>query len=282
MSAQFFGGVGLRPTHYPHILSHGAGHVQWFEAISENFLDTLGRPRSILHKIREKYPVALHGVSMSLGSPEGICQEHLRRLKTLADEVDPFLISDHLCWSKVGTHYSHDLLPVKYNKESLILLVQNIQRAQEGLKRSILVENISAYVHSTEAEYTEWDFITEVCQRAGCKILLDVNNVYVNSVNFNFDPQIYLQAIPADKIGQIHLAGFTDMGNFLFDTHSKSVAHEVWELFKFKARGLDSTPVLIEWDDNIPDYSKLEAELLIAKKIWEEIHPKEVSDEIIL
>jgi len=282
MSAQFFGGVGLRPTHYPHILSHGAGRVQWFEAISENFMDTFGRPRHILRKIREKCPISLHGVSMSLGSPEGINQEHLERLKSLANEVDPFLISDHLCWSKSGTHYSHDLLPVKYNKESLTHLVQNIQRVQEGLKRSILIENISAYVHSNEAEFTEWDFITEVCKLAGCKILLDINNVYVNAVNFNFDPKIYLQAIPANKIGQIHLAGFTDMGDFLFDTHSKSVAQEVWDLFKFKARELDSTPILIEWDDDIPDYSQLEAELLIAKKIWQETHPNEGADEIVL
>ncbi|MBC7372236.1 MAG: DUF692 domain-containing protein [Bdellovibrionaceae bacterium] len=267
-SPAFFGGVGLRPTHYTHLLSEGAGSVQWFEAISENFMDSSGRPREILRKIRASYPVALHGVSMSLGSPEGINDLHLARLKSLADEIEPFVVSDHLCWNKFGSHYSHDLLPVEYTHESFSGLIRNIQQVQETLKRPLLVENVSAYIHSSRAEFTEWEFLVEVCQRTGCKILLDINNIYVNSVNFSFDPLEYLRAIPASLIGQIHLAGFTDMGDYLFDTHSKPVHEKVWELFKFKAPDLAKVPVLIEWDDDIPAFTELESELSRARQIW--------------
>ncbi|RYZ72110.1 MAG: DUF692 domain-containing protein [Proteobacteria bacterium] len=271
-SPSFFGGVGLRPTHYPHLLSAGAGSAQWFEAISENFMDTRGRPREVLRKIRENHPVALHGVSMSLGSPEGINNSHLARLKTLVDEIDPLFVSDHLCWSKFGTHYSHDLLPVEYTRTSVEGLVRNIQHVQDTLQRPLLVENVSAYIQSSRAEFTEWEFVNEVCRQAGCKLLLDINNVYVNSVNFSFDPREYLRAIPASIIGQVHLAGFTDMGDYLFDTHSKPVHENVWDLFRFKVPDLRDVPVLIEWDDEIPDYAGLEKELQLGGKIWEAEH----------
>lgn len=271
-SPPFFGGVGLRPTHYPHLLGKEPGayqvQAQWFEAISENFMDSFGRPRAILKQIRKDFPIALHGVSMSLGSPEGINEIHLARLKSLVNEIEPFLVSDHLCWSKFGTHYSHDLLPVEYTKTSLDGLVRNIQKVQEGLKRPLLVENVSAYLHSTRAEYSEWEFIVEVARQSGCKILLDINNVYVNAVNFNFDAKEYLRYIPAELVGQIHLAGFSDMGDYLFDTHSKPVHENVWELFAYKAKELPSVPVLIEWDDDIPNYPTLEKELLRAKEVW--------------
>lgn len=275
----FLGGVGLRPTHYPHLLEHGAGSVKWFEAISENYMDSLGRPREILHKIREDYPVALHGVSMSLGSPEGLSYEHLSRLKNLVREIDPMIVSDHLCWSKFGGHYSHDLLPVEYTRESLQGLVRNIQHAQDFLGRQILVENVSAYVQLAEPEFTEWDFLVEVARTSGCRILLDVNNVYVNAVNFAFDPKQYLEAIPPELIGQIHLAGFTDMGDYLFDTHSKPVHVDVWSLFEYKARQLVDTPVLIEWDDAIPDFARLETELQKAESLWKRAHSKKGAHE---
>jgi len=274
-SAEFFGGVGLRPSHYPHLLSQGAGSVQWFEAISENYMDSFGRPREILHKIREDFPVALHGVSMSLGSPEGLSYEHLTRLKTLVNEIDPMIVSDHLCWSKFGSHYSHDLLPVEYTEESLRGLVRNINHAQDFLGRQILIENVSAYVQSSTAEYTEWDFLVKVARSSGCKVLLDINNIYVNSVNFGFNPKTYLQAIPPELIGQIHLAGFTDMGAYLFDTHSKAVHENVWALFEYKARELPSTPVLIEWDDDIPSFNRLDNELLKAEAHWKLAHAME-------
>jgi uncharacterized protein (UPF0276 family) len=279
--SSFYGGVGLRPAHYPHLLANGAGNVQWFEAISENFIDSFGRPRHVLKKIRENHSVALHGVSMSLGSPEGVNETHLQRLKNLVEEIEPFVVSDHLCWSKLGTHYSHDLLPVEYTRESLQGLVRNIQHVQEKLRRPILVENVSAYVHSTRAEFQEWDFVVEVAKQAGCKILLDINNVYVNAVNFGFDPRVYLEAIPPELIGQVHLAGFTDMGDYLFDTHSKPVHENVWDLFALKAPDLKNTPILIEWDDDIPDYAALEKELLLARQIWQRAHPGE-HHEIVL
>lgn len=271
-SLSFFGGVGLRPTHYPHLLKHGAGSVKWFEAISENYMDSLGRPREILKKIRQDYPIALHGVAMSLGSPEGLNPQHLSKLKHLVNEIDPFLVSDHMCWSKFGTHYTHDLLPVEYSRESLQGLIRNIQQAQEALGRQILIENVSAYVQSTAAEFTEWDFLVHVARSAGCKILLDINNIYVNAVNFQFDPLEYLKAIPPELIGQIHLAGFTDMGDYLFDTHSKTVHENVWRLFETKVRELATTPVLIEWDDDIPAFETLETELLKAESLWQKTH----------
>ncbi|WP_413289947.1 DUF692 domain-containing protein [Bdellovibrio sp. HCB337] len=271
-SDSFFGGVGLRPTHYPHLLSQGAGRVQWFEVISENYMDSFGRPREILKKIRQDHPIALHGVSMSLGSPEGLNLTHLQRLKQLIHEVDPFIVSDHLCWSKWGAHYSHDLLPVEYTRESLQGLIGNIQQAQEFLGRQILIENVSAYVQSTRAEFTEWDFLVQVARKSGCKILLDVNNVYVNAVNFGFDPMEYLRSIPPELVGQIHLAGFTDMGDYLFDTHSKAVHDNVWKLFTKTSSRLQQVPVLIEWDDDIPDFHFLEQELHKAEIIWNRTH----------
>jgi uncharacterized protein (UPF0276 family) len=282
VSRHFFGGVGLRPTHYPHILEHGVGQVQWFEAISENFMDSHGRPRSMLRKIRADYPVALHGVSMSLGSPEGISSRHLDSLKILVDEIQPMIVSDHLCWSKFGAHYAHDLLPVEYTRESLSGLVRNIQQVQEGLGRQILVENVSAYVHSTRAEFSEWNFLMEVARASGCKILLDINNVYVNAVNFGFDAREYLRAIPAELIGQIHLAGFTDLGDYLFDTHAKPVHQNVWDLFQFKASDLAGVPVLIEWDDELPDFLTLEKELTMARNIWQRAHRETEADEVRL
>lgn len=268
----FFGGVGLRPTHYPHLLSQGAGSVRWFEAISENYMDSFGRPREILTRIRQDYPIALHGVSMSLGSPEGLNSRHLQKLKQLVSEVEPIIVSDHMCWSKFGAHYSHDLLPVEYTRESLDGLVRNIQQVQEFLGRQILIENVSAYLQSSNAEFTEWDFLIRVARSAGCKILLDINNVYVNAVNFNFEPLEYLSAIPNELIGQIHLAGFTDMGEYLFDTHSKTVHENVWRLFEYKARDLHQVPILIEWDEDIPSFTSLETELLKAELIWNKAH----------
>lgn len=264
----FFGGVGLRPSHYPHLLTQGAGSVQWFEAISENYMDSYGRPRDILRKIRQDHPIALHGVSMSLGSPEGLNPEYLKNLKILIDEIDPFLVSDHLCWSKFGAHYSHDLLPLAYTRETVAEVVQNIQQAQEVLGRPLLIENISAYLQTKNAEFTEWDFLVEICRRSGCRLLLDINNIYVNAKNFNFDPVEYLRAIPADKIGQIHLAGFTDMGTYLFDTHSTVVHEDVWNLFEMKARELTQVPVMIEWDEEVPSFECLENELQKARSVW--------------
>jgi len=282
-SFEFIGGVGLRPTHYPHLLAQGAGSVKWFEAISENYMDSLGRPREILKKIRQDYPIALHGVAMSLGSPEGLNPQHLSKLKSLVDEIDPFIVSDHMCWSKFGTHYSHDLLPIEYTRESLQGLVANIQKAQETLGRQILIENVSAYVQSSAAEFTEWDFLVQVARASGCKILLDINNIYVNAVNFKFDPLVYLKAVPAELIGQVHLAGFSDMGSYLFDTHSKPVHNEVWSLFESKASELSNVPVLIEWDDELPSFETLESELVKAEKIWSKAQqPQEAYEESAL
>lgn len=253
-------GVGLRPVHYPHLRAHGPTKIDWFEAITENYFDTEGPPMEMLEFMRSRYPIALHGVSLSVGSTQPLDSEYLRKLKALADRIDPFLISDHLCWSGVNGKYSHDLLPLPYTREALGKVVEKTQKVQDFIKRPILLENVSAYVGFLNKEFEEWEFLIEVANRSGCKILLDLNNVYVNAVNHRFDPHQYVDSIPLHLIAQIHVAGFTDMGTHLFDTHSNFVHEDVWELLsRLTARGLRS-PILLEWDENIPSFEVLEAE----------------------
>ncbi|MBP9674858.1 MAG: DUF692 domain-containing protein [Bacteriovoracaceae bacterium] len=266
-------GVGLRSCHYPYLEQKPATQVKWFEAISENYMDSFGRPRKILELIRADYPISLHGVSLSIGRlGEDLNFSYLEKLKNLIEIIDPFLISDHLCWTGASKANLHNLLPLSYDKETLNYVCERIQRVQDFLQRSILIENLSAYFDFKTSTYTEWDFLRKVAERSGCKLLLDINNIYVNAQNHKFDANIYLGAIPSSLVGEIHLAGFSDMGDYLFDTHSKPVYPEVWNLFSSYIQKSADIPILIEWDEDIPAFEILEAEGMKAKEIWEKYH----------
>ncbi len=265
-------GVGLRPTHYPYLEPRPQTQVSWFEAISENYMDSKGRPLDMLELIRKDYPVALHGVSLSIASTEGLREEYLCRLRDLIDRINPFIVSDHLCWTGLHQQNLHDLLPIPFTDEALALIIEHIDQIQTFLRRPILLENVSTYLRMPFGSYTEWDFLRTVSDRSGCQILLDLNNLYVNSRNHHFDPSLFLKEIPTQMIGQIHLAGYTNMGTHLFDTHSKPVYPEVWNLFSSLIAHAPDIPVLIEWDENIPEFPQLEEEALKAAQIWNYHH----------
>ncbi|MDT7044042.1 DUF692 domain-containing protein [Candidatus Nitronereus thalassa] len=265
-------GVGLRPTHYPFLQEKPEVRVQWFEAISENYMDSEGRPIDMLELVRADYPVALHGVSLSIVSAEGIRHDYLAKLKILIDRINPFIVSDHLCWTGHQAANLHDLLPFPFTEDALRVIQDNVDHVQNYLKRHILLENVSTYLSFPQSQHTEWEFLTIVSNTTGCKLLLDVNNLYVNSQNHHFDPLRFVDAIPTDLIGQIHLAGYTDMGTYLFDTHSNPVSTEVWNLFSHVIARAPDVPVLIEWDDDIPEFPRLEEEALKAAAIWENHH----------
>jgi len=261
-------GVGLRPTHYPFLEPRPQTTVTWFEAISENYMDTKGRPLDMLELIREDYPVALHGVSLSIASAEGLRPNYLHNLRALVERIDPFIVSDHLCWTGFHQQNLHDLLPIPFTDEALNLIVDHVDHVQTFLRRPILLENVSTYLRLPCGDYTEWEFLQAVADRSGCQILLDINNLYVNAWNHQFDPYRFLEGIPTHVIGQVHLAGYTDMGTHLFDTHSKPVYPEVWELFSSLIPRIPEVPVLIEWDEDIPEFPQLEEEALKAAHIW--------------
>jgi len=261
-------GVGLRPTHYPFIESKKPHGLDWFEVVTENFIDSEGRPLKILEKVAQDYPIALHGVSLSIGSADPLNDTYLAKLKKLVDRIQPKIVSDHLCWTGGGGQNLHDLLPLPFTAENIRRIANKLERVQSHLKRTILLENVSSYITYKQSEMSEWQFISEVAKKSGCKILLDLNNVFVSSVNHRFDPTEYLNQIPKNLVGQIHLAGFTDMGDYLFDTHSKPVVPEVWALYKLLVAEVSDVPVIVEWDEDIPEFPRLAEEALTAKKIW--------------
>ncbi len=261
-------GTGLRPKHYRYV-SENPTRMGFFEIISENYMDTEGRPRAMLRQLREKYPICMHGVSMSLGSAHGLRKDYLKRLKALADETEPFLVSDHLCFTQTNAHNSHDLLPLPFTRAMAQVVAQNIDAAQNALKRTIAVENVSSYLTWRESEMTEWDFLREVVSLSGCKILLDINNIYVNASNHGYDAMQFLNAVDAKDVAEIHMAGFTDMGDYLFDTHSKPVHKNVWDLFEAVAVKFAAVPAMIERDDDIPAFPVLEREVLRMAQIRE-------------
>lgn len=261
-------GLGLRSKHYSYVLENNCYNT-WFEVISENYMTTKGRPLEKLIKIREKFDIALHGVGLSIASAEALNWEYLKSLKTLIDVIDPIIVSDHLCWTGYSAHNSHDLLPFPKNQDSLKYISAKIQQVQDYLKREVLFENISNYLEFKSTDIPEEDFLMHLHSKTGCKILLDLNNIYVNSQNFNFSPKSYIDKIKASAIGQVHLAGFSDMGDFLFDTHSAQVFPEVWDLYKYALPKIHNKHILIEWDDNLPDFPILENEIKKATQIWE-------------
>jgi hypothetical protein len=252
-------GIGLRPPHYPHVLD-GSLRADWFEVISENFMIRGGRPLRILEKAREAAPIVLHGVSLNLGGTDPLSERHLAALAGLVRRFEPAWVSEHLCWGAFGRHYAHDLLPLPYTEEALRQVVDRIRRVQDRLGHRILIENVSSYVTFRHSAMPEWTFLGAVAEAANCGILLDVNNVYVSAVNHGFSPQEYLAGLPVTRIGQIHLAGHTEAGTHLVDTHDHSVAAPVWSLYREAVRRFGPVSTLIEWDDRIPAVGDLLAE----------------------
>ncbi len=260
-------GVGLRTEHYE-VITRDWPEMDWFEAITENYMDSGGRPLRILEEVRKRYPVAIHGVSLSIGSVDPLNPRYLERLKNLNDRIAPFVVSDHLCWTGVDGNQLHDLLPLPFTEEALRHIVSRVQQVQECLGRKILLENVSSYVTYKHSVIPEWEFLAETARRSGCGILLDLNNVYVNAQNHKFDPYTYLENIPGEKVGQFHLAGHTDMGDFLFDTHKGEVIAPVWGLYRKALELYGPVSTLIEWDEAIPEFSRLAQEAEKARAYY--------------
>jgi uncharacterized protein (UPF0276 family) len=259
-------GLGLRRDHYRDFLDTQVP-VDFVEVISENFMVEGGQPRHILRQVRERHPVALHGVSMSIGSADGVKPDYLRKLKSLADEIEPLFVSDHLSWSRIDHFNSHDLLPVPYTEEALDTVCANIQQAQDALGRAMLFENPSSYIAFVDAAMTEWEFLDAMSKRTGCGLLLDVNNIYVSAVNHGFDAQAYLRGIPAERVRQIHLAGHTQGEQLLIDTHDSPVRDDVWSLYASAIALTGPVATMIERDGNIPPLTELLDELAIARRM---------------
>ncbi|MGC1303109.1 MAG: DUF692 domain-containing protein [Caulobacteraceae bacterium] len=258
-------GLGLRPPHYQDFLSRETG-VDFVEVISENFMVRGGRPPHVLDQVRERYPVAMHGVSMSIGSADGVKTDYLKRLKALADRVRPLWVSDHLCWTGVEGFNSHDLLPLPYTEETMQTVCANIARVQDVLERPLVLENPSSYLTFADDQMSEWEFLAEMCHRTGCYLLLDVNNIYVSGTNHGFSPEAYIAGVPADRVRQIHLAGHSQgRGGLLIDTHDHAVPDPVWALYQTARARLGEVAVMIERDDDIPPLDELLAELDIAR-----------------
>jgi uncharacterized protein len=264
-------GIGLRTTHFPHYLEHGATGIDWVEIISENFFEPGGRPWTVLEKVRAEVPVVAHGVSLGIGSIDPLSDDYLGSLQTLINRVEPAWVSDHLCWGGYGAKYAHDLLPMPHTEEALAHVVERTKRVQDRLRRQILLENVSSYVAYRQSVMPEWEFLTEIARRTDCGILLDVNNVYVSAFNHGFAPETYIDAIPADRIGQVHLAGHTDRGTYLFDSHIGPVPDPVWALFRRLTERIGPVPTLIEWDEEIPPYEVVVADSRRAAEMTREV-----------
>jgi len=259
-------GIGLRSRHYQEILDTQPT-VPWFEVLSENYFGAGGLPIYHLERIREHYPITLHGVGMSLGSADPLNVDYLARLKKLAERIEPVYISDHLAWISIDGRHVHDLLPLPYTEEALTLFSSRVREAQDVLGRRLLIENPSSYMSYKNADLTESEFLLELVKRADCDLLFDVNNVYVSSQNHSFDPIEYLHALPADRVKEIHLAGYEEQDSYLFDTHGHRVHPPVWKLYKDAIKCLGPIPTLIEWDTDIPEFSVLVDEANTAQKI---------------
>ncbi len=261
-------GIGLRTPHYQAILA-GAPDVSFLEVHSENFFSDGGSPLKYLARFREDYPISTHGVGLSLGSTDPLDPVHLKKLKRLVDSIEPILVSEHLCWVGVDGRFLNDLLPLPYTEESLKHVVNRVGELQDYLKRSVLVENVSSYLEFVDSTIPEWEFVREVASRSGCRILLDVNNIYVNAVNHGFDARHYLDTIQPGSVGEIHLAGFQDTGELLIDTHGSAVCDEVWTLYEHAISRFGAVPTLVEWDTDIPALELLLAEAGKANRVLE-------------
>ena len=249
-------GVGLRRQHYSYVLETRP-KVDWFEVISENFMVAGGRALEVLEGVRANYPIAMHGVSMSIGSTDPLNRSYLRQLRELARRFEPAWISDHLCWTGVAGRNLHDLLPLPYTEEAIRHVVARIREVQEILDRPILIENVSSYMAFADSTMTEWEFISAIADEADCGILLDINNIFVSAFNHRFDANDYIDAVPAERVVQYHLAGHSDHGTYLLDTHDHPVRDEVWSLYERAARRFGAVSAIVEWDDNIPEFAEL-------------------------
>lgn len=262
-------GLGLRVPHYGHILAE-TPDVAWFEIISETFMVDGGRPLEVLDAILEQYRVVQHGVSLYFGSADRPDRAHLRKLKALVKRTNTPWLSDHLCWGSVDGTYSHDLLPMPYTFAAAKRTAEKIRMVRDYLEVPICVENVSSYAEFHQSEMTEWEFLSEVVERADCGILLDVNNIYVSSKNHEFDPYAYLDGIPAQRVGQMHIAGHTKFEKYLLDTHDHPVLDPVWKLYTHATRRCGVTATLLEWDDRIPSFEEVHAEALKANAYIDE------------
>jgi uncharacterized protein (UPF0276 family) len=266
-------GLGLRTQHYADFLERRQP-VDWLEIITDNFLVAGGKPLVMLERIRRDHPIAMHGVAMSLGSAQGLDLDYLRAVKQLADRIDPLWISDHVCWTNWGGHCLHDLYPLPCTEEAADLLVRHIGQAQDVLQRRLVIENVSSYIQYRHDTLTEWDFLNHVCERADCLLLLDVNNIYVSGVNHRFDPLRYVHGIAAHRVQQIHLAGHSDKGDHIIDTHDEPVCEAVWQLYAQTCQAVGRVASMIERDDNIPALDELLAEVAHGRRIQQNAAPR--------
>lgn len=261
-------GVGLRTVHFPYILQHNP-EVDWFEIISENFMDSHGRPRYVLEQIAERYPVVMHGVSLSIGSTDPLNLDYLDKLRRLAEIINARWVSDHICWTGVAGLNSHDLLPVPFNEATLRHVVERIRTVQDVLERPLVLENPSSYVTFADSTMSEWEFVFRMAEEADCGLLLDVNNVYVSGFNHDFDPREFIRSVPHDRIVQFHLAGHADCGTHLIDTHDNHVIDAVWDLYALAHDLTGGVSTLLEWDARIPEFPVVHAEVLKARRFIE-------------
>lgn len=259
-------GLGLRPDHYEAILADEPA-VDWFEILSENYMVDGGKPLHYLDRIRARYPLVMHGVSLSIGSIDPLNRDYLRDLKTLATRVEPAWISDHLCWTGVDHTNLHDLMPLPYTEEAIAHVAARIRQVQDYLGRQILIENVSSYVTYTDSQLSEWEFLREIATRADCLLLFDVNNIYVSSYNHGFDPMLYLRGVPRERVQQFHLAGHRNLDTHIIDTHDEPVVDAVWDLYGEACRLFGPVSTMIERDDHIPPLEELLEELAHARTI---------------
>ena len=262
--------IGLRVPHYDHILARRPD-VAWFEIISENYLGEGGRPLAVLDRILEQYQVVQHGVGLYPGNAQGVDFDHLRRLKRLVRRTGTPWVSDHLCWGSVDGTFSHDLLPMPYTFGAAQRIAENLRVIQDFLEVPLAVENVSSYAAFREEEMTEWEFLAEVVERAGVDILLDVNNIYVSSINHGFDPRTYVDFIPAERVRQMHIAGHSRYERFIIDTHDHAVADPVWQLYARAVERCGAVPTLLEWDARIPSFDEVHQEALKATAYWQSV-----------
>ncbi|USH04405.1 DUF692 domain-containing protein [Grimontia kaedaensis] len=259
-------GLGLRTQHYNDFLN-ARQPVDWLEVISDNFMVNGGKPLAVLDRIRADYPMTMHGVSMSIGSVNGLDEDYLKRLKALEQRIEPMWVSDHLCWGGVHGRKLHDLMPLPFTQEARDVVARNIHHAQDVLKRPLVVENVSSYVEFKDSEMTEWEFLTEICNATGCQLLLDINNIYVSAFNHGFSAFEFIDGVPKDHICQFHLAGHQNNGDHLIDTHDHPVCAGVWDLYEYALTRYGNVPTMIERDDNVPPLGELLDELDAARKI---------------
>ena len=262
-------GVGLRVPHYEQVLKD-VQRVDWFECISENFFGDGGRPQAVLRELSRTHPLVFHGVSMGIGSVDGVNEGYLSHLQTLSKRYQPRWVSDHLCWTNFDGKHSHDLLPLPYTEEALNLVCTNVAHVQERLAQPLVLENVSSYVSFTASSMTEWEFLNELCSRTGCGLLLDLNNVVVSAKNHGFKPHDFVSNINPNNVWQLHLANHDDHGHYKFDSHRGKVGVETWELYRYYLSRNGRVSTLVEWDEDVPPWEELVAEQKKAQQIESE------------